>query len=340
MPERTAKRSKSAKTYALNVCLVLASVVVAVIVAEVCVRFFYPYTRDHVVPAGLFRLNTDLGWSLTSNAMRVHRTRYFETAYETNRFGYRDKPRGRERTPGTYRILLYGDSQIFGWGVELGKRMSDLLEQDIENLEVWNLAVPGYGLDQQIVSYHLDGGSFDADEVLLFVSAKTLWRMRKSFLYAKYKPQFYIGSEGTLEILPIPEGRNAALSAIYRTISPLYLPYFLQRKLSQLRSSADMRKPGPNAKRSLGVEFGQLERRVLRKAKTTAESRNQKLSIIANLNESLMKALKQFCRAEGIAVYGIASRSGAERFGPHDWHWNVAGNKNMAAEIQAMITLP
>jgi len=331
---------KKFRTYALNVGLVLAGLLVALALAEGFVRVFYPHSRDHVVPSGLFAFDNDLGWRMTGNGTFVHRSRYFEVAYRTNQSGYRDRPRQRETTPGKYRILLYGDSQIFGWGVEQSKRMSDLLEIDIENLEFLNLAVPGYGLDQQVLSYLLDGKSFEADEVLFYVSPNTLLRMRKNFMYSKYKPQFKILPGDKLEVVPIPKRNNAVLGVIYNTLSPFYLPYFVQRKLARIRSSADMPKQHSKRNEQSNSGIGQLDKLVLRKAKRRAGQRNQKLSIIANLNGESEAALKEFCRSEGISFYAIAPRRDTGRFGPHDPHWNVKGNMIFASEMMRMITVP
>jgi hypothetical protein len=345
MSDRTDK--KSTGTYVLNVCLVLAGVLIAVMAAEGIVRVFFPHTRDHVVPAGLFKFDNDLGWKLSRNVKFVHRTRYFDVAYETNQFGFRDRQRTRERTQGTYRILFFGDSHIFGWGIERDRRFSDLMESDGGNLEILNLAVPGYGLDQQVVSYFLNGKSFDANEIVFFVSPNTLWRMDTNFLFSKYKPKFQLRPGGELDLEPIPKGKNSLLSAVYSVLSPLYLPYFIQKRMGQIRRLTDRQKRAPPPTRSRRAipgalpfaGIGQLATAVLRKAKREAERRNQKLSIFTNLGKKLAEELWAFCRAEGISLYTTLPKGDDERFGRHDRHWNVQTNKNLALEMLGKISV-
>jgi hypothetical protein len=104
--------------------------------------------------------------------------------------------------PGTERMLLYGDSVIFGWGIPTNERISNRLQS--ADLEIWNLAVPGYGLDQEILSYRRDGQRLGADEVVFFVSSATLQRLGTSYIYKKYKPVFCLDTKGNLTLKPPP----------------------------------------------------------------------------------------------------------------------------------------
>ncbi|MET0151898.1 MAG: hypothetical protein ABW298_04750, partial [Candidatus Binatia bacterium] len=120
---------------------------IALVCAETWVRAFHPEARDYAVPSGLIRMDADLGWRLMPRAEGIHRSRHFTVTYGINSLGFRDEPRSVARPAGVQRILLYGDSQIFGWGIPLKERVSNRLEDD--RRQIWNLAVPGYGLDQE-----------------------------------------------------------------------------------------------------------------------------------------------------------------------------------------------
>ena len=54
---------------------------------------------------------------------------------------------------GTFRVLLFGDSQSAGEGMVNAHRYSDLLERAVPGLEVHNYAVSGTGTDQQYLTY-------------------------------------------------------------------------------------------------------------------------------------------------------------------------------------------
>ena len=49
----------------------------------------------------------------------IHHSRYFDVTYSINALGLRDGPRTIVKHLGTDRILLYGDSVIFGWGIPM-----------------------------------------------------------------------------------------------------------------------------------------------------------------------------------------------------------------------------
>ena len=95
-------------------------------------------------------------------------------------------------------------------------------------VEIWNLAVPGYGLDQEILAYELDGQRFEADEVVLLVSTETLSRLPYDYIYRKHKPKFVLDAEGRLELVPIRRGVSAGIGRPLRHAQRL-LPALLSR---------------------------------------------------------------------------------------------------------------
>ncbi len=164
------------KKYLVRFCLLLASCCFALLILEGVVRVFFPHVRDHVLPGRLFDIDEHLGWKLKAGKQVIHHSSYFEVVYTTNALGFRDQPRHGSKNKSIYRVLLYGDSQIFGWGVSEDRRFSNLLSRYMPSVELWNLAVPAYGLDQQILSYERNGAWLDADEVIFLVSETTLYR--------------------------------------------------------------------------------------------------------------------------------------------------------------------
>jgi hypothetical protein len=67
----------------------------------------------------------------------------FRVRYQINRFGHRDRlDRRAERTPGTPRVALLGDSFAAGWGVELEDTFASRFER-ITGIEVINAAKNG-----------------------------------------------------------------------------------------------------------------------------------------------------------------------------------------------------
>jgi lysophospholipase L1-like esterase len=88
--------------------------------------------------------------------------------------GYRQVERSDERAGDVVRVLVLGDSIVYGWGVEAHERFTDRLESRLtreltRKVEVWNLGVPGYSLDQELWTYELHGRALKPDVVLVCI---------------------------------------------------------------------------------------------------------------------------------------------------------------------------
>ena len=221
--------------------LVVAGMMVAFGLAEGMVRIFAPHTRDNVIPAGMFEIDPDLGWKLRPAIERRHHTRSFDVVYRINSMGFRDPPRTRARATGKQRVLFFGDSQIFGWGVAQDQRTSSVVEPAVPSMEVWNMGVPGYGLDQEVISYERNGGSLSATGVIFYVSTFTLSRSQRNFIFDKQKPRFVVDSAGKAELVPIRVSSTTRASVFYRILSPLHLPYFVNAQIKRLKGRDSVR---------------------------------------------------------------------------------------------------
>lgn len=101
-------------------------------------------------------------------------TCFKETRVQTNRTGHR-APReyARPKPEGTYRVLLLGDSQTFGHGVEyeatFGQRIELALQEQFPSVrvEVINSGVGGYNLYQEAAYLEHEGLSFEPDAILI-----------------------------------------------------------------------------------------------------------------------------------------------------------------------------
>ena len=78
-----------------------------------------------------------------------------------------------------------------------GERFSDLLEERLgERVQVINLAVPGYGTDQQYWSLLQKGFAYEPDIVLLCMVLNDVFEAEKILHYGMPKPRFVLGDEG------------------------------------------------------------------------------------------------------------------------------------------------
>ncbi len=328
-------------------CLIIFGVLAGLGLSEGLVRYFYPHARDAVIPDHLFVIDDDLGWKLAPSRSSLHHSRYFDAPYAINSLGFRDRPRTKAGNPNARRILLYGDSLIFGWGLKHEERFSDLIEAGNSALEILNLGVPGYGLDQEIILHEKEGGSLNANEVIFFVSTSTLWRIHTGYIYAKYKPMFAQQEDGRLALVPIPKGRNAALRFLYEIFSPFYLPYFLQTQVAVVQESMRLRAAGVRNVGTRTIEstrlVDELTKGMLRMARNTARRQHQEMAIlVANLSQADRTELRAFCREIDAAYLRISPEISATMttdensdliFGKYDKHWNAKANRLIAGQL-------
>jgi hypothetical protein len=331
---------KRIKRYFSLLCLALAGFFISLVLAEICIRVFFPHSRDHVTPAGMVDIDLYLGWNLNPGQSFVHHSIYFDVPYAINSLGYRDKPRNIYKDKNVYRILLYGDSQIFGWGVPEDKRFSNLTESKKPNLEIWNLAVPAYGLDQEILSYERDGKSLNGDEVIFFVSEQTLGRTQSTYIHKKYKPMFMMNQNGVLKLIPIPKEKAVARRLISKILSRTYLPYFLEYQLAiledRLKRLGDHRKE-TEAENLISTDgVGDLEKKMIFMARDIAVGRKQRITILAELPRAKRETLRDFCNQNTIGFLEIDFDDKKREdlaFGKHDGHWNPQAHRLVAKQF-------
>jgi hypothetical protein len=88
-------------------------------------------------------------------------------ATSVNDAGYRGPVCPYARTPGKKRVVMLGDSIAFGYGVADEDTSSRQLEKLEPSLEVVNLAVQGYGTDQELLRFEREGLLFQPDAAIL-----------------------------------------------------------------------------------------------------------------------------------------------------------------------------
>jgi hypothetical protein len=328
------------REYLVRCGLLLVSGFLTLVILEGVVRVFFPYAQDSVLPGRLFVIDEYLGWKLKAGKQVTHRSRSFEVLYSTNSLGFRDKPRRTAKAAGIYRILVYGDSQVFGWGVPEERRFSNVIESQTPSVELWNLAVPAYGFDQQVLSYEQDGASLNGDEILLFVSERTLQWTHRDYMGGRYKPVFVEDPRGLLQIVPPKEVVKTRL--LYELLSPLYLPHFAElqfrtflailEKRQEERSRAGTPKANPSDER-----IGELEKKILSFAKNLAEQRKHKVSVLSVLPHPRDEALRDFCGHNHIGFLAIdfGGNRGDLVFNKHDTHWTLWAHQMIVEQILA-----
>ncbi len=153
-----------------NYLLIVASLLVALLLAEIALRVIgFSYMSFH-------RPDAQLGLRLRSNMVGRFNTEGGATVH-TNSAGFRDLERSVAKPPGTVRIAVLGDSYIEALQVDqeamftaqLERKLNDCHAFGDKHVEVLNFGVSGYGTAQQLLTFRLFASRYAPDLVLAAV---------------------------------------------------------------------------------------------------------------------------------------------------------------------------
>jgi GDSL-like Lipase/Acylhydrolase family len=129
-----------------------------------------------------------------------------------NSLGLRGGEPGLEGS-GTLRILVFGDSYVFGVGVDEDHLFTTHLERLLEpyfvnGLEVVNMGIAGYSTDQELILWRELGVQLDPDVVILVVCDNDYLANSENFAWRQYyKPYFDIDDQDRLQLRNVPVPR-------------------------------------------------------------------------------------------------------------------------------------
>jgi len=157
------------------VALPLCGVLLALLVLEILFRVFFPQDLLFHDYGKVMRLRPDGRPELIPNTQ----TSLYGTPVRINSLGFRGKEYAVQKDGNVFRIVVLGDSVTFGVGVDdaavFTRRMEDLLRQRRPSaVEVINLGVVGYDLDQELAILRAKGLSLMPDLVIVGVTLNDL----------------------------------------------------------------------------------------------------------------------------------------------------------------------
>ena len=136
----------------------------------------------------------DLGWGYKPGAKGIKITSEFDVEYSINSKGIRDKEISIEKSNHEFRVLALGESTVFGEGVNYGGRFTEIIEKSLDNVEVINMGVQGFGMDQSFLQLKRDGFKFKPDLIILFIIKVFLERCKDTMMAGRFKPRFVLNA--------------------------------------------------------------------------------------------------------------------------------------------------
>jgi hypothetical protein len=339
----SAERFPSRAAPALKVTGVLfASVAMSLILSEVALRTLFDPVRvldgdamweyrwraahvgdegraDSVGVYGFDVYDSKLGWK--------PRPGYKTQRVRTNSLGIRaDREFEIERVPGISRIVIIGDSFMWGEGVANEETFASRLENNLSGTEVINLGVHGYGTDQQRLRLHELGFRFEPDVVILGFYEENLWRNALSFRdYAK--PRYRL-AEGGLVLGNHPVPAPGDILADQQRLPRSFLLVLVRRVLRRAKWQW-----------GLGIEDSeewQITRKILAVTNDEIETRGGRLLLLYVPTSDLSVPgraeglLEVWARESGVSFVNLRKRflelPEPRRMRLYDGHWTVFGN--------------
>ena len=117
-------------------------------------------------------------------------------------------------------------------------------------------------------------------------------------------------------------------SLLYKLLSPLYLPYFIERRLAGLGERPRLRTVQPMV--------GELVIQILERAKSVAGERDHKMSILSVLDPKDSTELKMYCEKAGINLVALSFDNAEKKdlvISEHDAHWNARANDIIGKQL-------
>ena len=121
------------------------------------------------------------------------------------------------KPPGRIRILAFGDSYVFGEEVGDDETFASRLEHELENVDVVNMGVHGYGQDQMLLRLRRSASLYQPDVVILGYAP---WDEERNLLSFRDYAKPYFDLEGgrlVLKGVPVPAPEEILSSEVYRS---------------------------------------------------------------------------------------------------------------------------
>ena len=237
-----------------------------------------------VATYGYDEYDSRFGWRLRPN-LRDFRSGG-QPAVISNSKGMRD---GREfsfqKQNGMRRMVVLGDSFTFGQGVEQDEAWPAHLQMSLPKWEVLNMAVHGYGTDQQLLMLKHEGVKYHPDVVIVGFFVENVYR--NGLAFRDFAKPMFVLENGALRLTNTPVPSPEAVLAETRGERPLsFAAHFFSRRFGRAYGSETL---GPTS----GDDYLlRLTRSILDEMHAAASDNSARLMVVAIPYSSFSPSLK------------------------------------------------
>ena len=186
----------------LNISLVLLSTLVAILLAEIAVRI--AGYRSMYAGTQFFQYDPTIGWRLLPNLEGPFERPQFQSYVRINRHGLRDRDHSYDKKPDTKRILVLGDSFVWGYGVNEEEVLTRRMEAGLPGVEVINAGATAYGTAQELLWLEREGLKYHPDLVVLVLYKNDLYDNMTPVYNGYHRPLMVLNEDGSLKLTGVP----------------------------------------------------------------------------------------------------------------------------------------
>lgn len=309
---RTRRMTRSARFAAIQVAILIATLVII----EIVLRVLNPaYLRLDDWGTLNYRHDAELGWMPIPNTDTVvHLPR--EIRLRNNGLGLRDIEFVRGPQPA---ILVLGDSNVWGYNVEDNERFTAFLRLALPNHAIVNAGVSGYGTDQKYLLLRRLWPAIEPKIVVLIFCVENDHQDNSSNVrYFSYKPYLAAQGDGTAQFRgqPVPQSRRLVVKENW---------WGQHLFLARLAISANVELRHPR------VTVPDPTERLIAMMRDYVESRGAKLVVGLQYREPPLEA---YLTAQKIP---FTTFEGGEQY-TSSKHWTPEGNKLVAARLMRLLS--
>lgn len=305
-----------------NIILILISLLVSLLVAEVLVRIFAPVNFKRDERNILYRHDDLLGWfgqkNIEDSFAKWSAPR--KVNVKNNSLGFRDDEFKDDRSKKN--IAFIGDSFVWGYDVEKNERFTEVLRTKTNKYDIYNLGVSGYGTDQEFLLLQKYFDKFNPDIVFLNIcNDNDFTDNSQNVRYGGYFKPYFENENGQLNLkgVPVPVTNNYKLMDLYKKHNILYRSHIV-KNISMILEG----------KKSIENEMVIVEDptiSILQAMNRFVESKGAKLIITSTgRNDNL----ESFARSSNVFYIDLSTNL---RYKKRGGHWTPKGHEFVAQEI-------
>ncbi len=328
-----------------RVLIAACSFLITLVIAEITVRVLFPDWAPRTPRLVQFWQHDELyGWSHIPSTSGRFKSFGFDVQVDINAQGFRGPVATPVRDPSKKRVLVIGDSFVWGFGVEQEETFVSRMAEQCPELEVINFGVSGYSTDQELLLFTEVGKPLEPDVVVLVVASNDFSDNIRSTVNVYYqKPVFQLeGKRLVLSNRPVPAPnffveqtsslarQSYLLTQIGRTIQGLSLSR--ERKPAEKKKDAQAQGRTPTFPRSKAEYVTTL---LIQKFLQEVEATGAKPALV--FNDARGQHISAFLGLEDLAVAQLGDlkhEPDPERYHLRgDYHWNAAGHDLVAQRL-------